>query len=129
MVKVSRRLPPPVTDVWDWQIDAACRNVDSTTFFHPERERGAAKEDRDRRAKAICSRCPVIQACRRHALSVQEPYGVWGGLTVAERAALLREDRPGARGQNTTTTHSANHTVVSQPMEARRWVISEHPQR
>jgi WhiB family redox-sensing transcriptional regulator len=83
-----RRLPPPVTDVWDWQLDAACRGVDSMMFFHPERERGPAKDERDSRAKAICAGCPVIQACRDHALMVQEPYGVWGGLTVAERAAL-----------------------------------------
>jgi WhiB family redox-sensing transcriptional regulator len=83
-----RRLPPPVTDVWDWQIEAACRGVDSMMFFHPERERGSAKDERDSRAKAICMSCPVIQACRDHALTVQEPYGVWGGLTVAERAAL-----------------------------------------
>lgn len=84
-----RRLPRPVTTIWDWQMRAACRDIDSSVFFHPENERGAAKEERDRLAKRVCVRCPVIQECRRHALSVREPYGVWGGLSVAERAGLL----------------------------------------
>jgi WhiB family redox-sensing transcriptional regulator len=85
-----RRLPGPVTDVWDWQLHSACRDLDSAVFFHPEGERGPAKDERDRRAKAVCAQCPVIAECRRHALAVQEPYGVWGGLTAAERAAMVR---------------------------------------
>jgi WhiB family redox-sensing transcriptional regulator len=68
--------------------------MDGAVFFHPERERGAAKEGRDERAKAVCRTCPVIASCRRYALEVQEPYGVWGGLTAAERAALVRRPAP-----------------------------------
>jgi WhiB family redox-sensing transcriptional regulator len=84
-----RRLPRPVSTAWDWQMRAACRGIDSSVFFHPENERGAAKDERDRLAKRVCVSCPVIQECRRHALSVREPYGIWGGLSVAERAELL----------------------------------------
>ena len=84
------RLPVPVTTFWDWQLRAACRDLDSAVFFHPERERGPAKTHRDQRAKQVCAPCPVIEDCRRYALQVQEPYGVWGGLTVDERAAILR---------------------------------------
>jgi WhiB family redox-sensing transcriptional regulator len=97
-----RRLPVPVTSIWDWQMRAACRNLDSSTFFHPENERGPAKADRDRRAKLICNACPVIESCRRHALAVHEPYGVWGGLTVSERDEVLRQGqatRPAAIGR------------------------------
>ncbi|SEP53940.1 Transcription factor WhiB [Amycolatopsis saalfeldensis] len=97
MVDVSR-IPPPLTTLWDWQLDAACRDIDSTMFFHPEYERGAEKTSRDSRAKAICRRCPVIEACRGHALAVHEPYGIWGGLTAAERTALLGE-RGSAMGE------------------------------
>ncbi len=84
-------LPTAVTANWDWQLRAACRDVDSTVFFHPDRERGSAKKDRDIQAKWICRGCRVIDDCRRHALSAQEPYGVWGGLTVAERIEILNE--------------------------------------
>ncbi|MBW0100871.1 WhiB family transcriptional regulator [Pseudonocardia sp. KRD291] len=84
-----RRLPTPVTRIWDWQLRAACRDVDSTVFFHPPDERGPAAVARDAEAKTVCAACPVIEDCRRHALTVQEPYGVWGGLTSGERHALL----------------------------------------
>ena len=44
---------------------------------------------REMRAKAVCSGCPVIDSCLRWALAAREPYGVWGGLSVEEREALL----------------------------------------
>ncbi|MBE1468651.1 WhiB family redox-sensing transcriptional regulator [Kibdelosporangium phytohabitans] len=90
------RLPAPVSASWEWQMRAACRGLDSTVFFRPERERGLAAEERDSIAKTICCACPVIEACRRHALTVREPYGVWGGLTAAERKELLLELKKGA---------------------------------
>jgi WhiB family transcriptional regulator, redox-sensing transcriptional regulator len=89
----TRKLPEPVTEVWDWQMQAACRGMDSAFFFHPERERGPAKADREARAKEICARCPVLEPCRRHALAAEEPYGVWGGLTEAERDDMVRRQR------------------------------------
>lgn len=91
-----RRLPGPVAEVWDWQLEAACRGLDSSVFFHPEGERGAARERREANAKAWCARCPVRQPCLELALDSREPYGVWGGLGEAERAAALRA-RPGRR--------------------------------
>ena len=33
------------------------------------------------------------ELCREHALRVREPYGVWGGLTEHERAALLKRNK------------------------------------
>lgn len=77
----TRRLTIPVSDVWDWQLHSACRGMDSAVFFHPAGERGAARTGRETQAKQICSGCPVLTQCRTHALSVQEPYGVWGGLS------------------------------------------------
>ncbi len=74
------RLPGPNADLWDWQLEAACRGIDSEVFFHPERERGEARERREQAAKQICAACPVRQECLEHSLAVKEPYGVWGGL-------------------------------------------------
>jgi len=87
MADVSR-LPGPNSDFWDWQMKAACRGLDSGMFFHPEGERGTAKEARERAAKALCATCPVLQQCREHALKVREPFGVWGGLTESERQVI-----------------------------------------
>nr|WP_238592108.1 WhiB family transcriptional regulator [Pseudonocardia sp. EC080625-04] len=49
-------------------------------------------------AKAICRRCPVLQACRAEALAWPGAFthGVVGGLSEDERHALLR--RRAARG-------------------------------
>ena len=71
------RLPGPNADLWDWQLLAACRGVDSSLFFHPEGERGAARSARETSAKEVCMRCPVRAECAAHALAVREPYGVW----------------------------------------------------
>lgn len=95
MAELSR-LPGPVMDLWEWQYDGACRQVDSAQFFHPEGERGASRRRRVAAAKAICAECPVIQQCREHALRVREPYGVWGGLSEDERADILAAQMPTA---------------------------------
>jgi WhiB family redox-sensing transcriptional regulator len=93
MADVSR-LPGPIADVWEWQLAGACRGVDATVFFHPEGERGSARQAREQAAKAICADCPVLRECARHALAVREPYGVWGGLSEDDRAAVyLRQGR------------------------------------
>lgn len=87
------RLPGPNADFWDWQLQAACRGLDSEVFFHPDGQRGSARTVREHNAKLICASCPVMQQCREHALRVREPYGVWGGLTEDEREAIYRFGR------------------------------------
>ena len=92
MADVSR-LPGPNADLWDWQMKGACRGHDPSVFFHPEGERGPAREAREKAAKAICAECPVRISCAQHALAVREPYGVWGGLSEDDREALYRRQR------------------------------------
>jgi WhiB family redox-sensing transcriptional regulator len=82
------RLPGPNADLWDWQLDGSCRGENPDVFFHPEGERGPSRRNRDAAAKAMCLTCPVLKVCRSQALKVREPYGVWGGLTEAERDAI-----------------------------------------
>jgi WhiB family redox-sensing transcriptional regulator len=90
-----KRLPMPLQDSYEWQYSGLCREVDPESFFSPEAERGAPKARREDAAKALCLRCPVIEECREHALAVQEPYGVWGGLSEAERREIFeRVPRP-----------------------------------
>ena len=54
-----RRLPVPVAEIWDWQLELACRV------------------------------CPVLAHCRAHALRMDGPYEVWGGMSVDERREVL----------------------------------------
>ncbi|MDO4665251.1 MAG: WhiB family transcriptional regulator [Actinomycetaceae bacterium] len=95
MTDVSK-LPGPISDLWDWQYQGACRDIDTERFFHPEGERGGTRRRRAEAAKAICATCPVIAQCREHALRTQEPYGVWGGMTEEERRAVLHRRRQSA---------------------------------
>ncbi len=61
---------------------AACRNVDSATFF----DAAPGDEEAERSAKRICARCPVRLECLTLALSDSRLSGIWGGLTARERA-------------------------------------------
>ena len=88
MAEISR-LPIPVMEEWEWQYNGACRDLDPEAFFHPDGERGPRRRNRENAAKAVCASCPVIAACRAHALAVQEPYGIWGGLSEDDRAVIL----------------------------------------
>ena len=84
------RLPGPIADIWAWQHRGACRDRDSSQFFHPDGERGASRGRRELAAKQVCRRCPVRAQCAAYALATREPYGVWGGFTEHERLQLLR---------------------------------------
>ncbi|MFZ9693019.1 MAG: WhiB family transcriptional regulator [Candidatus Nanopelagicales bacterium] len=92
MADISR-LPGPAAEIWEWQLDGACRGEDPEAFFHPEGERGPARANREARAKAICASCPVIAECAAHALSVREPYGIWGGLSEDDREAIYARQK------------------------------------
>ncbi len=95
MVSVGKlaRLGPPSGNGWDWQRRAACRMLDSEWFFHPDGERGSARRRRSERAQRICRGCPVREQCLRHALQVEEEFGVWGGMDETERRQLIHENR------------------------------------
>jgi WhiB family transcriptional regulator, redox-sensing transcriptional regulator len=65
----------------DWREWALCAEVDPDAFFP---EKGAST----RAAKAICRRCLVKVECLRAALTNDERFGVWGGLSDRERRRL-----------------------------------------
>jgi WhiB family transcriptional regulator, redox-sensing transcriptional regulator len=73
-----------------WQPVALCRGNNSHLFFPPStQERKDDRERREARAKLICQKCPVKGPCLEYALLIREPYGIWGGLTEAERRQEL----------------------------------------
>lgn len=76
-----------------WHSDAVCRRDEAGLFFAPSKEPTAARLSREEAAKRVCARCPVMVECREHALLQPEPYGVWGGLTAAERRVVLARRR------------------------------------
>ncbi|HEX3288078.1 MAG TPA: WhiB family transcriptional regulator [Mycobacterium sp.] len=84
------RLPSPTLSAWDWQRRGRCRGVSSEVFF-PEENRGDLRRRREAQAKLICRDCPVLAACREHALRTPENHGVWGATSASERARMHGE--------------------------------------
>jgi WhiB family redox-sensing transcriptional regulator len=74
----------------DWQLRALCRGNHAHLFFPPSTfERKDDRERREIRAKAICNVCPVQADCSAYALTIREPFGIWGGLTEADRKEVF----------------------------------------
>jgi WhiB family redox-sensing transcriptional regulator len=66
-----------------WQSRALCAQTDPESFF-PEKG-GSTRE-----AKKICLNCEVKAECLSYALSNDERFGIWGGLSERERRRLKR---------------------------------------
>ncbi|HET7246811.1 MAG TPA: WhiB family transcriptional regulator [Streptosporangiaceae bacterium] len=70
---------------------AACRETGvMMLFFGPDGERPPDREIRERKAKAVCARCPLRVQCLEYALGHPVRYGIWGGLNIEELAAERR---------------------------------------
>lgn len=79
------RIPPghPAED-WTWIVHGLCSQVDLDLMF-PEQSHSNVD------AKSVCARCPVQPQCLAYALKHREAcYGVWGGLSRAERRTYGR---------------------------------------
>ncbi|MEU5241670.1 WhiB family transcriptional regulator [Streptomyces lydicus] len=70
------------SQVEPWRAQAACRSSDADDLF--------ADSKSQKRAKFICTGCPVRIECLVEALDHRIEFGVWGGMTERERRALLR---------------------------------------
>lgn len=101
-------LPKPVTDEWDWQLYARCRNQAVTVFFPSRTLRGAKRLQFEKTAKDICRTCPVLLQCRTFALETHQPYGIWGGMTASERSCRPKSDE-GDREE--TRKEPTRHTI------------------
>jgi WhiB family redox-sensing transcriptional regulator len=97
---VNARLRPTL-DAWSWQRRGRCQDYPIEMFF-PEDESRLGLRRREERAKLICRQCPVLDACREHALRTPERYGVWGAMSAGERVRTGRSrsgrERPEHRG-------------------------------
>ncbi len=66
-----------------WQSDSLCAQTDPEAFFP---EKGGSTRD----AKKICASCEVRAQCLEYALSNDERFGIWGGLSERERRKLRK---------------------------------------
>lgn len=103
----------PSTEMWDWQLRARCRNMDTDLFFSPEGETRQARRYREEFATQICHSCPVVTECRTHAQTVREPYGIWGGATEADRRFSTDRKPQQPPAARTVTRSTAQRLTVS----------------
>lgn len=95
-------LPPPP----DWHQDVACAGTpgpwDTT-------DTGRVNPDSGHYAIRVCNTCPVREHCLNSALEREMAYssdliqGIYGGLTPAQRGAILDRKRGNRRSRGTCT--------------------------
>jgi len=96
-----------------WVDDALCAQTDPE-IFHPE------KGGSTRQAKAVCAQCFVQAECLDYAMTNDERFGIWGGLSERERRTLKsttaheqRQKKPPPHG--TDARHKAHHRAGETP--------------
>lgn len=72
----------------DWRHKALCRDEDPELFF-PIGTEGPTLEQ-IKKAKLVCTSCPVTADCLEWALANGQDAGIWGGKTEDERRSLKR---------------------------------------
>lgn len=70
----------------EWVVRAACRafGVDRDAFYPEHKNEPKAATAR---AKRVCAPCPVRSECRAWGDLISPDWGIFGGLTAAERRA------------------------------------------
>jgi len=68
----------------EWMYEALCRGRASLYFVDRNSDnRSLGLTAQERKAKALCARCPVRRKCLEYGLD--EDYGVWAGTLPSER--------------------------------------------
>ncbi len=65
----------------DWQDQALCAETDPEIFY-PETTGDALH------ARRVCIKCPVREQCLQAGMDNVEVFGIWGGTTKDDRAAI-----------------------------------------
>lgn len=76
----------------DWRHRAACLDEDPELFF-PIGESTASDRRQIDEAKAVCIRCAVRDTCLKWALDTGQDFGIWGGMSEAERRTIKRRTK------------------------------------
>ena len=91
---------------------ALCAETDPEAFF-PE------KGESTREAKNICAKCPLLDTCLQYAFDNGEQYGIWGGMSAAERRAHRKnnphtyQDPTDLEEQDDPTEHDDYHAQAA----------------
>lgn len=81
-LRAAHRTPPAphiAAEPPEWTYAALCAQVDFEIFFPDKGESPSP-------AKSVCRACPVVAECL--AFGMDDPYGIYGGMTARERSRL-----------------------------------------
>lgn len=73
-------------EVHSWREVASCNGSTDVSFFPMPDDLAGINA-----AKEVCSDCPVVDECLQFSLETNQPDGIWGGMTVKERARIRRQ--------------------------------------
>jgi WhiB family transcriptional regulator, redox-sensing transcriptional regulator len=99
----------PAVQREDWTMRAKCRGMEDALF--PE-------ASDQKRARLVCSGCPVRFECLAEALDNRIEWGVWGGMTERERRLLLRQ-RSDVKSWKSVLLGNANPQSAAQQPSAK----------
>ena len=99
-----------------WQDSAVCAQVDPTLFDGGEIDSPTPYG----KARAICRQCPVQGECLAYALEHNEQYGVWGGLSPAQRKELRR------KSPRTKPPKTSHEVIVAGHIANAKAVLARH---
>lgn len=76
---------------WEFE-DPLCAEVGTDVFFarDADEQRSRKSQENYKEAREICKRCDHIVECAEWGIKY-ESYGMWGGLTPADRAKARRK--------------------------------------
>ena len=93
----------------DWRIGAPCSTVNPDLFFDDSEDDPLVEEQ----AKLICMGCPVAAECLDTAMLAREEYGIWGGMTPAERKRYQATWMRLKGGRNTVKSMRESNGIIS----------------
>jgi WhiB family redox-sensing transcriptional regulator len=100
-------------DVMAWADRGNCSGVDPEIFFP---HRGDSVD----LARAVCRGCAVSSECLSYAIDTNQRFGVWGGLTPAQRRRLARRHDHARRPVAAASVAAASAAAAPGAGEGRR---------
>jgi len=68
-----------------WKLSGSCSRT-----AHPDLWYSSSRQEQ-KAAQRICYRCPVLSKCLIYAFEHDEVFGIWGGMTEAERRNVKKQ--------------------------------------
>ena len=100
----------------DWTMRAKCRGMEDALFPDASDQK---------RARLLCSGCPVRFECLAEALDNRIEWGVWGGMTERERRLLLRQRTDVVSWSSILVGKQGAHDALSAKREPTRRNVSK----